>query len=89
MDVVESWQQTFCRCKAHTTEACELEFPDTMPVERTIRVLAMGVLLASALAVSGCSVNSKIRCEDDHSSVVIRAEVVICVDRKWAAHKRN
>ena len=26
-----------------------------MPVERTIRVLAMGVLLASALAVSGCS----------------------------------
>ena len=55
MDVVESRQQTFCRCKAHTTEACELEFPDTMPVERTIRVLAMGVLLASALAVSGCS----------------------------------
>jgi hypothetical protein len=26
-----------------------------MPVERTIRVLAMGALLASALAVSGCS----------------------------------
>jgi hypothetical protein len=32
-----------------------LEFPDTMPVERTIRVLAMGVLLASALALSACS----------------------------------
>jgi hypothetical protein len=26
-----------------------------MPFERTIRVLAMGALLASALAVSGCS----------------------------------
>ncbi len=45
----------FFRCKARTTEACDLEFLGPMPVDRTIRLLLMGSLLAAALAVSGCS----------------------------------
>jgi hypothetical protein len=53
--VVESGRWRFFRCKAHTIKACELEFSGPMPVGRTIRVLAMGALFASALAIGGCS----------------------------------
>src|SRR5437016_14438577 len=54
MNVVEGRQQTLS-LQGSYHRSLQLEFPGTMPAERTIRMLAMGALLASAVGVSGCS----------------------------------
>ena len=45
--------QTLLRCKAHTTD---VRTSGRMLVDRKKRALALGALLASALALGGCSI---------------------------------
>src|SRR2546421_3901413 len=46
--------QTLLRCKAHTTD---VRTSGRMLVDRKKRALALGALLASALALGGCSIS--------------------------------
>jgi hypothetical protein len=55
MDVVESARQTFLSLQGSYHRSLQVGVFGTMRVDRTIRLLAMGALLASALALGGCS----------------------------------